>query len=74
MAVDRGREGADIASADPVRRNSEQTIALLTKHNFALSGAARDFIDCLMSVIEQGHNSEDPAIRRSFMAVTRSDH
>ncbi|WP_158658426.1 LysR family transcriptional regulator [Achromobacter sp. AONIH1] len=52
----------------------EQTIALLTKHNFALSGAARDFIDCLMSVIEQGHNSEDPAIRRSFMAVTRSDH
>ena len=24
----------------------EQTIALLTKHNFALSGAARDFIDC----------------------------
>ena len=26
----------------------EQTIALLTKHNFALSGAARDFIDCLM--------------------------
>ena len=71
MAVDRG-EGADIASADPVRRNSGTDDRAADQAQLrALSGAARDFIDCLMSVIEQGHNSEDPAIRRSFMAVTR---
>ncbi|MGG2419675.1 LysR family transcriptional regulator, partial [Ralstonia pseudosolanacearum] len=50
----------------------EQTIALLTKHNFAMSGACQEFIDCLNTVIEQSHTSADPAIRRSFIAVTRT--
>ncbi|WP_116522937.1 LysR family transcriptional regulator [Achromobacter insuavis] len=50
----------------------EQTIALLTKHNFAMSGACQVFIDCLNTVIEQGHTSTDPTIRRSFVAVTRT--
>ena len=73
MAVDRA-EKARILHLTLCEEIPEQTIALLTKHNFALSGAARTSSIASPGVIEQGHNSEDPAIRRSFMAVTRSDH
>lgn len=47
----------------------EQTTVLLTRHNFAASGAAREFIDCFMAAVEQERQSTEPVMRRVFRTL-----
>lgn len=48
----------------------EHVTGLLTRHNFAASGVVREFVDCLMSVIDQARQSAEPSLRRIFSTLS----
>jgi len=48
----------------------EHVTGLLTRHNFAASGVVREFVDCLMTVIDQARQSPEPSLRRIFSTLS----